>query len=270
MSLLDSWALMPDFRILLQPWGLQISLCTGVARRVPLKTLIEEPMMAYIDGLKLNNRDTINTDMRLALRGVLDYTNWTKNLTGGPRDCAIKVITFFLQVLKDTGVDREGKSLRMLWPHKTGLSHTISLKCSKSNLWARLLKDSPSCATFAVVTKTCLEAPGHDCKKKPSPTWTGQGALLSTAMSRVLTPDSTCEATPVHWELKDGQQCWIEKAGGDVWVYTTKEPNSDTQLRVKVNHFPKGLSIFRDWQVLRERQDVEFQAEEVVVFGTIA
>ena len=88
-------------------------------------------------------------------------------------------------------------------------------------------------------------------------------------MSRVLTPGSTCEATPVHWELKDGQQCWIEKAGGDVWVYTTKEPNSDTQLRVKVNHFPKGLSIFRDWQVLRERQDVEFQAEEVVVFGTI-
>ena len=167
MSLLDSWALMPDFRILLQPWGLQISLCTGVARRVPLKTLIEEPMMAYIDGLKLNDWDTINTDMRLALRGVIDYTDWTKNLTGGPRDCAIKVITFFLQVLKDTGVDREGKSLRMLWPHKTGLSHTISLKCSKSNLWARLLKDSPSCATSLLSRKPVLKLLATIVKRNP-------------------------------------------------------------------------------------------------------
>jgi len=49
-----------------------------------------------------------------------------------------------------------------------------------------------------------------------------------------------------------------------------KTPNSDTQLRVKINHFPKGLALFREWQILRERQDASFEAEEVVVFGTLA
>jgi hypothetical protein len=39
-TMLDMWRVMPDFRILLQPWGLQVSLCTGVARRVPLKSLM--------------------------------------------------------------------------------------------------------------------------------------------------------------------------------------------------------------------------------------
>jgi len=227
-------------------------------------------MLVYIDELNLKDWDTIRIQMRLALRGTTDYTKWVTSLEGGSRDCALKVITFFLHVLKDTGVDRDGKTLRMLWPSTSNLSHSISLQCNKSNLWARVLKDSPSCATFAAVTRTCLQASGHMCKKQISPIWTGQGAFLSTAMSRVLLPSATYDCSSGSWELKNGQQCWIERAGGDIWVYTTKEPNSDTQLRVKVNRFPKGLSLLRDWQVLRERQDAEFDAEEVVVFGTMA
>jgi hypothetical protein len=268
--LLDTWKIMPDFRLLLQPWGLQVSLCTGVAQRVSLKTLLKELMFAYIDGLCLEDWDEIKTDVRSAFSGAIDYVEWTTGLQGSQRDCLIKVITFFLEILKDTGVDREGNELRMLWPHETSLSHAISLKCSKCNLWARVLKDSPSCATFAAVTNICLEAPGHKCKKNSAPTWTGQGALLATAVSRVLIPGSLAVSEAVQWELKNGQQCWIEKAGGDIWVYTTKTPNSDTQLRVKINRFPKGLSLFREWQILRERQDASFEAEEVVVFGTLA
>ena len=269
-TMLDIWRMMPDFRMLLQPWGLQVSLCTGVARRVPLKTLIEEPMFAYIDGLSLDGWKDIKSDVRLAFNDTIDYISWTTGLEGTKRLCLIKVVTLFLEILNDTGVDREGKQLRMLWPHESSLCYAISLQCSKSNLWARVLKDSPSCATFAAVTSTCLEAPGHNCKRNTAPTWTGQGALLSTAVSRVLVPGALGGAGTSHWELKNGQQCWIEKAGGDIWVYTTKAPNSDTQLRVKINRFPKGLSIFRDWQVLRERQDATFEAEEVVVFGTMS
>ena len=179
---------------------------------------------------------------------------------------------FFLEVLKDTGVDREGKRLRLLWPDESSLSHAISLKCDKSNLWARVLQDSPSCATFAALTSTCLEAPSHNCKKNPAPIWTGKGALLSTAVCRVLVPGGSgvLGLGNSHWELQNGQRCWIGKPGSEVWVYTSKTPNSEAQLTVKINRFPKGLSILRDWQVLRERQDSAFEAEEVVVYGTIA
>jgi hypothetical protein len=271
MAILDRWRMMPDFRILLQPWGLQVSVCTGVARRVPLKDLIEEPMFSYIDGLCMADWHSIKDDVQMAFKAdSSDFLSWTGSLQGAQKECLIKVVTFFLELLKDTGLHREGQHLRILWPHETSLFYAISLKCDKSNLWARVLKDTPSCATFAVVTGTCLEAPSHKCKRNSSAIWTCQGALLSTAVSRVLVPGTFSESGTAQWELKNGQQCWIEKAGGDIWVYTTKEPNSDTQLRVKINRFPKGLSIFRDWQVLRERQDAAFEAEEVVVFGTMS
>jgi hypothetical protein len=272
-TILEMWRLVHDFRILLQPWGLQVSLCTGVARRVPLRELIEEPMFLYIDKLALPGWDEIKSDIRTAFGGTIDeYITWTTGLCGGKRECLIQIITFSLEVLKDTGVDREGKRLRLLWPDESSLSHAISLKCDKSNLWARVLQDSPSCATFAALTSKCLEAPSHSCKKNPAPIWTGKGALLSTAVCRVLVPGDSgvLGLGNNHWELQNGQRCWIGKAGSEVWVYTSKTPNSEAQLTVKINRFPKGLSILRDWQVLRERQDSAFEAEEVVVYGTMA
>ncbi|KUJ12406.1 uncharacterized protein LY89DRAFT_673387 [Mollisia scopiformis] len=262
-TVLEMWSLVHDFRILLQPWGL----------RAPLRELIEEPMFLYIDKLALPGWDEIKSDIRTAFGGSIDeYISWTTGLKGSKRECLVQVITIFLEVLKDTGVDREGKRLRMLWPDKSSLSHAISLKCDKSNLWARVLQDSPSCATFAALTRTCLEAPGHSCKKNQAPIWTGKGALLSTAVCRVLVPGDVgvLGLGTNHWELQNGQRCWIGKPGSEVWVYTSKTPNSEAQLTVKINRFPKGFSILRDWQVLRERQDAAFEAEEVVVYGTMA
>ncbi|CZT42400.1 uncharacterized protein RSE6_02298 [Rhynchosporium secalis] len=268
-AILDRWQMSHDFNLLCKPWGLQVSLCTGVARRVPIKKLIEEPMFAYIDRLLPNGWDSIKSDARAAFMGSIDYIQWISQLDESQRDCMIKVITFLLELLKDTGLDREGSQLQLIWPDGSSLSHVISLKCSKSNLWARVLKDSPSCATFAAITGLCLEAPGHLCKNNDSATWTGQGVLLSTAVSQVapITSGGICMSP---WELRDGQRYWMEKSGGDLWVYTTKGDNSETQLRVKINRFPIGLSLMRNWQVLRERQDLSFEAEEVVVFGAIA
>jgi hypothetical protein len=277
--ILSSWHSMgsiPDFRKFLQYSGVQVSICTRVARRVPLKMLIEEPMLAYIDGLHLKNWDTIKGDARLAFKGSIDFLNWTNNLCDESRDCLLKVCTFFLEVLKDTGVDREGKYLRLLWPHDTSLFYTISLKCKKSSLWARVLKDSPTCATFAAITSACLEAPGYECSNCPSPIWTGEGGLLATAVSRTMEPGGNRVADQsagisAKWTLKNGQPCWVERPGGELWVYTTKAPNSEAKLKVSVNRFPsKRLSILRDWQVVKERQDPEFDAEEVMVVGKTA
>jgi hypothetical protein len=192
------------------------------------------------------------------------------SLQGVRRDCLIKVTTFILEILKDTRLDKTDKKLRLLWPHETSCSYTISLQCCKSNLWARILKDSPSCITFAIVINTCREPPSHACKKKRAPIWTGQRALLVTAVSRILVASSLgVTSEPPRWKLEHGQQCWIEKAGGETWVYTTKAANMDARLTVKVNRFPTGLSILRNWQVLRERQDATFEAEEVVVPRTV-
>jgi hypothetical protein len=102
-----------------------------------------------------------------------------------------------------------------------------------------------------------------NAKKDKAPTWTGKGALLSTAVSRVLVPGTISGGGPVAWKLKHGQQCWIEKSGGEIWVCTTKEQNSGAQLRVKLNRCSEtGKSCGRD-------KDSTFEAEEVVVLGTL-
>jgi hypothetical protein len=90
-------------------------------------------MFAYIDGLKLAHWENIKDEVRLAFNGTTDYTTWMSGLQGEERDCLIKVISFFLEVLKDTGVDREGKQLSILWPHETRLSHAITLQIGKCN-----------------------------------------------------------------------------------------------------------------------------------------
>lgn len=168
-TLLERWQILPDFRMLLQPWGLQISFCTGVARRVPIKDLFEEPIFSYIDSLSLPDWDGMKTNVRQAFNGVLDFLTYTKGLQGPQRECLFKFITFVLEILKDTGVDPTGKQLKLFWPHEDSCSYAISLQCSKHNFWARLLKDSPSCATFATITNVCFQAPGHDCKKISAP-----------------------------------------------------------------------------------------------------
>jgi hypothetical protein len=64
-----------------------------------------------------------------------------------------------------------------------------------------------------------------------------------------------------------GAQTWPTRLdreiGGEIWVCTTKEQNSRAQLRVKLNRCSgTGKSCERD-------KNPTFEAEEVVVFGTI-
>ena len=51
-QLVEQWSLFPNLRMLTVPWGLQISLCTGIAKRVSLRELIEDSMFAHVDTLK--------------------------------------------------------------------------------------------------------------------------------------------------------------------------------------------------------------------------
>jgi hypothetical protein len=88
-----------------------MGLCTGVAQRVPLKNFIQEQMFAYIGRLCLKHWDKIKAAVQSVFSDAVDYIKWTKGLQGGQPDCLIRVITYFFEVLKDTGVDREGNEL---------------------------------------------------------------------------------------------------------------------------------------------------------------
>ena len=270
-QIIEQWSLFPNLRMLVVPWGLQVSLCTGIAKRVSLRKLIEDSMFIYVDTLKYEQWHEMLPSARAAFQGSTDLESWIKGLSNDEKICLIAVIGHILELLKNTGVDHKGEYLSILWPDASFSSYGVKIKCNDMNAWTRILHDSESCATFATVTSTCLEGHNHACRKMVAPSWRNCGGLLSTAICRDLTTGRVTEDTSSRLQLEDGQRYWIGKVSGDYWVVVRKTKGGDVHLIVKCNRFPKVLSqTFWKSNVIREMPDVNFEAIDVLVLGSIA
>jgi hypothetical protein len=265
-QLLDRFISFKDLRLFNSLWGLQVSLCTGVTRRVPLRALIEEPLFPFIDRLRVEGWEALKTRAQLAFKGDIDFDDWINTLNNNETKCMHFIFGKLLELLKDTGIDRNGENLSILWPHYSNPYSCIKVSGDNSRLWFKMLKDSEWCATFAVTTSLCLETSEHKCRRMGEAPWHGGGRLLSTAVCPNLTGTVPSTVSATKWQLQDNEKYWIGKCAGEIWVLVRKMPNSDTELHVKRNRFPKPVMRYlRQLQILRERQDVSFWAEEVLV-----
>ncbi|KAK0631214.1 hypothetical protein B0T14DRAFT_559035 [Immersiella caudata] len=66
--LLDRWVGDENLSLFDEPRGLQVSLCTGVARRFPLRAVIEGPLIEYVDSLSIPGWDALKPDFILVLQ----------------------------------------------------------------------------------------------------------------------------------------------------------------------------------------------------------
>ncbi|KAI1125855.1 hypothetical protein F5Y10DRAFT_294334 [Nemania abortiva] len=267
--LLDRWTREQNLSLFEEPWGLQVSLCTGVARRVPLRVLIEEPLFRYIDNLNIDGWKKLEVEARDAIRGQHGFIKWTQKLDEDERRCMQTIFGKLLYLLKDTGFDRSGKHLSILWPHESDARFCVRIR-PEDQLWCSMLKDSEWCATFAVATPLCLETREHKCRKTVAAAWCG-GKMLSTVVCPNLSGTLPCAiqttAAEAKWQLENKERYWIGKCGGDVLLVVHKLPSSVTVLEVKRNRLPGPLAS-RVWgdRLLMERPDTAFQeAEEVFV-----
>jgi hypothetical protein len=264
--LLDRWARHKDLSLFDLPWGLQISLCTGVARRVPLRALIEEPLFPFIDRCRIEGWKELKIRAQSAFKEEVDFQQWVDSLNDNDTECMQSIFTHLLDIFKLTGFDRNGEYLSVLWPGNSDPHFCVNVRCNKDQLWCKMLKDSEWCATFAVVTSLCLETPKHKCRKMAEAPWHGGGILLSTAVCPNLAGTIPPTLPMKQWHLKDNEKYWIGKCGGEIWVLVRKLPNSDTELQVRANRFPRAvLPHLWQRQTLRERQAAAFYAEEVFV-----
>ena len=266
-QVIEQWSLLPNLRMLAVPWGLRISLCTGVAKRISLRKLIEDSMFAHVDTLKYEQWHKMVPGARAAFQGSIDLKTYIEGLSSDEKICLIAIIGYILDLLKNTGVDRKGEYLSILWPDALSTSYGIKVQCNEKNAWTRILRDSESSATFAAVTSTCLE--GHDCtcRNMVTPPWQDYGGFLSTAVCHDLTAQRAMGNTRSNLlHLEDGQRYWVGKIGGDCWVIVREAKDGEMHLSVKCNRFPKMLSqklVGRN--IIRERPDVTFKAENVIV-----
>jgi hypothetical protein len=67
-----------------------------------------------------------------------DLDTWFDALTPELRESAIMIVRSMLEVLKDTGIDRNGEELVIAWVRKESPYSCLRLRCEKTSLWARV------------------------------------------------------------------------------------------------------------------------------------
>jgi hypothetical protein len=183
-----------------------------------------------------------------------------------------------LEVLKDTGVDKNGEELVVAWIRKESPYSCLRLRCEKANLWTRILADSEDCATFACVTSLCLEMRKHKCRGLKIAPWHNVSGLLHTAVCLQLSnkgEPGTVANIDVGLELQHEVSYWIGKSGSNLMakVWLTKD-NPEPLLVVRQKVIPEiyraRLSRYiTNLGRLREEQVSTELALQVVILAEI-
>jgi hypothetical protein len=196
--------------------------CTGVARRVALRKLLADVMIPFVESRaskpQLWKELIAQGIVENFQRGDLDV--WFENLTLELSETAIMIVRSMLEVLKDTGIDRNGEELVVAWVRKESPYSCLRLRCEKTSLWARILADSEDCATFACITPLCFEVEKHKCRGLTNAPWHNVTKMLDTAVcpqfsSREVTAMAN---TIAPWKLKHDVSYWIGKSGSNLIV----------------------------------------------------
>lgn len=166
-------------------YGLQISFCTGVARRVALRELLADVMVPFMESRV--SKPTHWQDLKVKHQIVENFRKgdldvWFDGLLPEVREMAIMIVRSMLDMLKDTGIDKNDEELVIAWVRKESPTSCLRLRCEKSSLWARILADSEDCATFACITSLCLEIENNKCRGLKTAPWHSVTNLLDTAV----------------------------------------------------------------------------------------
>ncbi|KAH7310302.1 hypothetical protein BKA65DRAFT_165419 [Rhexocercosporidium sp. MPI-PUGE-AT-0058] len=269
------------FRELDRPWGLQVSACTGVARRVPLRVLLADVMPAFAESLAMPSKDWVilQSGIIQALQnGTDNLKQWYDQLDDLPngqelQTLARRLIMYILLVLRDTGIDREQKIFRIACPqdHTTGgpITMCLPVPCERANLWAQILTDTEYCATFACMTTLCLESQEHKCQR----TTPWHCPSLHTAVQQIRSHKEPILVPPKAWSLEINTMYWIGSPESGLQAKVVKPANSTAlRLQISKSRIPQKMrarlrAMSRKMDRLRERQIDTWPAEDVLVLS---
>ena len=225
-------------------WGVQMSLCTGVLRRVSLQEVIATciepymacrlPQMKEWPGLKKIHC------MVDALHGS-KLPSWFQDLPDEYQIPASIIIREILNRLQHTGIDDENM-LRIGWVQRdTGLE-CLKIPCTRANSWAKMLVDCTETVTFACVTHLCLETTGRvrTCSKiRPATFDTARPLQLSTQV-RPRGVDYSSRTSSDGWKIQRGRSYWMGREDLMLLANVAEESGS-TVLKVKRSSMPVKL-----------------------------
>ena len=166
-------------------WGVQVSFCTRVARRVPLRDMVADLLPVFAMASSSHNEiDIWNELTKLDMINAFQQDrirDWLITLSPELYQHVLRMIRRVFEVLQHTGLDRERKNLLVAWPQECDLFRCFRIPCEKDNSWFGILAESEDSATFAYITTKCFETTTIKCSG-PSPTWKDAIPLLETAV----------------------------------------------------------------------------------------
>ena len=271
-----------DYQELEKPWGLKVSFCTGVARRVPLRLLLADVMPTFANGLAIKSiwAELESKGIIAAFKGT-QLQQWLNELETHPQDLGITVnrlVRYILYKLRDTGIDRTRKVFVVASPEDdkplSPISMCLKVPCEKTALWAKILEDSPNCATFACMTTTCLETAEHRCRAREP--W--DCPSLETAVCRHRSRKEPPVPQNRPWHLENQRAYWIGRPDSGLLARVGTVPGTYVpRLYISVSMMSSKLlarlgamghmSEHHKRGHIREKQVASWPAEDVIILS---
>ncbi|KAF5585638.1 ankyrin 3 [Fusarium pseudocircinatum] len=261
------------------PFAVQVSFCTGIARRVQLRELLADILPVYVADLATQPCNWKRLQSWNICKILRDndfrtcYQKLDRELQAEFETLAIAV----LFLLQDTGVDRKGENFVVGYIPPGSAIQCFKIPIEKESFWARILADSEDVATFAYVATSCLETDLVKCRG-PKEQWKNTTALFSTAVSlchdRIVAQGIVAQQT--RWALKDSEAYLFGRVDAPLLVRVIK-PNiqDEPELLVSMStiiapflrRWSRKQGYKRPWR-LRESRAIDHQhqmTEDVIV-----
>lgn len=269
-----------------QSWGLQVSFCTSVARRVPLRELVADLLPIFLNPLEQKDwQELVDSHHVIQAFTQGNIVAWLSTLSRSLQVYVLNLVYTILKQLQHTGFDPRNNTLVVAWPQEGDTKRGLRIPCKEQTYWAQILADAEDCATFAYVTPKCLETNHVKCRGNVK-AWQNASKMLVTEMSpsrpkgepvitTPLAPVTTTATATTGWELEDKRIYFIKKLDTLLHVKVVR-PNASSNdvahLIVAASMIPQRLwkrLLLKEEEKrnsrIRERQAMRDHAERVIV-----
>jgi hypothetical protein len=268
--------------------GLQVSFCSGLARRISMRELLADllpifvhrqvavpkswhKLVGHYDVIQNLSSDEFSVCQAMFCR-----------MSESDPACFESFWSLALELVKSlefTGLQPTGDDF-VLGFVPTDASEPllqIPFRTKGNNLWLKVLRDSDSCATFAYITPNCLQMGGHGCRNLTQ-SWQGQIHFLQTNVEQQLNGLSTCAIPADNWYLKDKETHFFRAKDDDkdivlsaTVVRSTAIP--EPRLLVKESKIPLNIitRMFhrQDQRYLQEKLTTKHGAQRAFITSSL-
>ena len=254
--------------------GLQVSLCTGVARRVPVREMLADVMKAYVEKrlpIPTLWNDLLNNHKIVHSFQGPHMETWFQNLSTELQKLVVRIVRYILSILGDTGYNEQRDELVIACPFPEDPFRCFRIPCEgDQHLWARALADSETCATFAYITPKCWDEPnGLNCQQSCVAKWRNRLISLDTAVCQHKCYQPQDQNFGLI--LKPAIAYWIGKPGSGLKAKVLEPPTqSDMRLSITRSLIPESvlrrISRFNRipfYRIREKQQNVELNATPV-------